>query len=134
MISAKGVAWLAGLLEGEGCFTWQGHTHNRSHGAIRITLAMCDRDVIERAAALLGCGYREYRHNCRDGHVRKTQYRIQVGGRRAASWMMTIYALMGTRRQEKISEILSQWKLTARQRADRLARNNDRYLAAPQAA
>ncbi len=46
MIRNVDIAWLAGLVEGEGSF----HMSTRS---IAIILTMTDRDVVERAATLL---------------------------------------------------------------------------------
>ena len=45
------LAWLAGLLEGEGCFTinW-----NAGRGYPVIYVTMCDQDVVDRAGAMLG--------------------------------------------------------------------------------
>lgn len=133
MIPTKDIAWLAGLLEGEGCFTWQPHSHNRQHGAIRITLSLCDLDVVERAAALTRSNVHEFVHNGRDGHTRKKQYRIQVGGRRAAAWMMTLFPLMGQRRQARIAEILDQWKRPVSERTPDFGHKHN-AVAAPKAA
>lgn len=45
------IAWMAGLLEGEGCFTAEGGQRARFRYP-RITLGMTDRDVVERASVL----------------------------------------------------------------------------------
>lgn len=42
----KDLYWLAGLLEGEGCFTYSGSTP-------MVQLQMTDKDVVERASLLL---------------------------------------------------------------------------------
>ncbi len=47
MMSLKDLAWLGGLLEGEGCFMIP-------KGSPRIALAMSDKDVVQRAARLMG--------------------------------------------------------------------------------
>jgi len=44
VISSIEIAWVAGILEGEGSFS-------RSHRTVRISLEMCDRDIVERVAA-----------------------------------------------------------------------------------
>jgi hypothetical protein len=47
-LSKVDIAWLAGLLEGEGSFM-----RGKRKDAPGISLAMTDRDVVERAAKLL---------------------------------------------------------------------------------
>jgi predicted metal-dependent hydrolase len=55
---ATDIAWAAGLFEGEG--TWITRTKpNAPKDGKRyavIALQMCDRDVVERFAAVMGCG------------------------------------------------------------------------------
>ena len=55
MIRNVDIAWLAELLEGEGSFVM-------SERSIAIVVKMTDRDVVERAAALLGGRSTVYRH------------------------------------------------------------------------
>lgn len=47
------VAWAAGLFEGEGC--WNVYTRG-TRARMQIRLGMADRDVVERFAAIMGCG------------------------------------------------------------------------------
>jgi hypothetical protein len=95
------ICWLAGLLEGEGCFL---STANKTPG---IQLLMTDRDVVERAAALLGgrVGPPEIR-----GGNRKPRYSTRIYGNLAASWMMTLYAQLGTRRRAAVRKALTKWR------------------------
>jgi len=99
------MAWLAGLLEGEGSFV----LNRRSNGKcdVRIQIAMSDEDVISRVALLLTKG--KYRIWDRKGY--KMQFLLRVTGTRAAGWMMTLYGLMGLRRRERIRELLAYWKV-----------------------
>ena len=48
------IAWLAGLLEGEGSFGLTGYAAKKSKVFPTISLAMTDLDIIERAGALIG--------------------------------------------------------------------------------
>lgn len=50
--------WLAGLLEGEGCFSVRQDGQRRSP---KVLINMTDKDVIERVAALVGSGIRPLR-------------------------------------------------------------------------
>lgn len=101
VISTLDIAWVAGLLEGEGYF----HFHKTARGP-HIALSMTDRDVVEKAAVLLGSRVRTYlprRPN------RKPLY-IFTSGRDIAGWMMTLYPLLGERRRAQIRGALSKWR------------------------
>lgn len=107
-ISTLDIAWLAGLVEGEGCFRLQ-------HRSINIMVGMTDEDVIAKAAKLLGRHYlnvppREER--C------KPQFHITFSGRHAAAWMMTLYPFMGQRRRERIRKCIAHW----------MSRPNSKYM------
>jgi hypothetical protein len=94
------IAWLAGLWEGEGCFLAM------KRNTIAMKIGMTDRDVIERAAAIVGgpsIGERKT-----PGH--KTLYWFVLCGHTAASWMMILYQFMGARRRAKIRECLANWR------------------------
>lgn len=95
------IAWLAGLLEGEGCFSRRGN-------CITIQLYVSDRDVIEKAQAIIGAPSIGSRRPKNEKH--KTCYYWTVSGPEAAAWMMTLYSLMGSRRQERIKELLTVFK------------------------
>ena len=94
MIKVKEIAWLGGLLEGEGCFMF-----NRGRYP-QIILGMGDEDVVVRAASLMKT--RVYRS--------KTTYRAQVHGACAIGWMMTLYYFLHSRRRDKITEVIKFWK------------------------
>lgn len=100
MVKAGDVRWLAGLLEGEGCFVF-------SRTTPRIMLSMTDRDVVARAAAMLRNPMGE-RPPPKPGY--KKRYVTNLNGNDAAGWMMTLYGEMGRRRRAKIREVLSRWK------------------------
>ena len=111
MTSLKDIYWLAGLLEGEGCFAHSiYHTTGRASGkeitgvTFRIQLSMTDRDIVERAAKLFG---REVTEVITQGTL---SYRVQISGSDAIQWMMTLYPLMGIRRSGKILSIIKEWK------------------------
>ena len=44
------------------------------------------------------------------GKSKKQTWQVLLFGSKAASWMMTLYPLMGIRRKEKIAELLTYWK------------------------
>lgn len=95
--------WLAGLLEGEGCFSI-----NKSYGGYVfpcIQLGMTDEDVVIRAGKLLGGNgkVREYRSRYPGA---KLVYKYRVAGKRAAELMKVLLPRMGDRRQVRIQEVL----------------------------
>lgn len=111
------IAWLAGLLEGEGTFGIQ--KTGGYKGTIKIGLQMTDKDTVEKASDLLG-GTLWGPHGPY-GVSKQVTYQTSIFGTKAASWMMTVYSLMGERRQEKIRSLLTMWKSQPVMRAGRAA-------------
>lgn len=101
MIDVKQIAWMAGLLEGEGSFGMREQSNSPC-----IQLAMTDRDVVERAALLLGSNLRV--HSDKRGN-RKACWQTRPHGYRAIGWMLTVYSFMGERRRAKIREVMKEW-------------------------
>lgn len=66
-ISERSLYWLAGLLEGEGSFM---KGPPSSPGLPVIRMVMIDRDVVERAASMLGCGVGTVRQRLEDDAAR----------------------------------------------------------------
>jgi hypothetical protein len=93
----RDIAWLAGLLEGEGYF---GVNRSGTGTYPTITLEMTDEDVVRRAAAALGA-IRVTRDEPRDGRWRTT-YVATISGSAAAEWMRRLRPLMGRRRTQAI--------------------------------
>ena len=102
MTNTKDIVWLAGILEGEGCFD------KASKKSLRIIIESTDLDVIEsvkritRTSALI--------ISTKKIHNYKDKYKVTVYGNLAIQWVMTIYPLMHRRRREKIKELLEKWK------------------------
>lgn len=96
------VAWLAGLLEGEGWFGDAGRTRGGRHAVVRVR--MTDRDVVERVAIAMGGVKVQPAPGRKPGY--KDTYRAQVCGRRAVELMRTVRPHMGDRRGARIDELL----------------------------
>jgi hypothetical protein len=102
MITIREIDWLAGILEGEGCFYYQ-----QDSPAIQLT--MTDLDIVQRAKHIL-------KHTTFERELKPTTlttkpaYVIRIVGNKAIGWMFTLYPLMGQRRRAKIKEIIAQWK------------------------
>ena len=99
------IVWVAGLLEGEGHFA-------PSRGCPRIKLVMTDRDIVERAACVLGAtaSIKQYKPTSPSGGETKLAYRLTIDGRRAAAWMMMLWPFLGVRRRERITAVLGDWR------------------------
>ena len=99
------IAWLAGLLEGEGCFAF--------YKSPWILLQMCDGDVVRRAALIMDAPWAGpidmNRWRSIGTTPRKPLYRCRITGDQAAWWMHQVYWFMGERRQAKIREALEGW-------------------------
>lgn len=93
-------AWLAGLLDGEGCF-------DAPRGNPRIRVKMGDLDVVMRAADLMNTSvYTEVDHRRTVlGEPRSAMHVAQVTGEPALAVMRAVLPWMGARRSMKITEI-----------------------------
>ena len=88
------IAWLAGLLEGEGCF----HLDKKIYPL--IVLQMTDEDVVTRAAFMMKVKINRSRN----------LYSARTFGVHAIMWMMTLYPFLGKRRREKVTSIIKFWR------------------------
>jgi hypothetical protein len=99
------VAWLAGLLEGEGSFS-KGPPSKPN--LPRIQLSSTDEDVVSRVARLF-----DIRYCCARArkHINliptKPIFQLQVRGSKAVIWMKRVEPHMGVRRKEQIRVALA---------------------------
>ena len=104
------LAWLAGLMEGEGSF--MKGAPSRPNG-IRVEVQMTDEDVIRRVAGFFGvtvvATHRHLRHP-----EWKPVFSTQAKGSRAAGLMKQLRPLMGNRRRHQIDEALRSYVPTNR--------------------
>src|SRR5690606_21417616 len=89
--------WLAGLLEGEGCFAAPSPS---APYYPRIMLRMCDEDIVRRAAAVMGGNAVHKKSSTKSGW--NDIYYTTVSGQTAVSLMHVLFPLMGARRQRAI--------------------------------
>ncbi len=110
------LTWVAGLLEGEGCFrVYRDTQHCRSRTYVylrpRVICAMTDRDVIERLQLVTDMGRVAIARKTAPGH--KPYWRWTVSrDADAMELMRSLYPHMGERRRAKIEEIAIWWRLT----------------------
>ena len=90
--------WLAGILEGEGCFLKQ--TKNTR---ICISVQMTDEDVVARVANILNSSLMKVKSK---NPKHKDSYVTRVYAKNAESVMREIFPLMGIRRKDQIQKAL----------------------------
>ncbi len=100
------IYYIAGILEGEGCFTLNNSTP-------RIVLSMIDEDTVEKVSTIMFAKNRIYNYK-NGGFGNNSIYQLVLSSTQAIEWMMTIYPLMSLRRKEQINKVLNLWKITKR--------------------
>jgi hypothetical protein len=98
------LAWLAGLLEGEGTFS---STRTQGHNYPVLKVTMCTEDVVSKAAGLLTAPSVMRKEPEREGW--SASYVAVLSGSDAAEWMRRLRVFMGHRRTEAIDAALSQY-------------------------
>jgi hypothetical protein len=102
-VDALDLAWLAGLLEGEGSFM-TGPPSSPRLPAIQMT--MVDEDVVQRAARIMGCRVFTIKPRKRNW---KVAYAIRLRGESAVAWMRALRPLLGSRRQLQVDAALASY-------------------------
>lgn len=102
-ISREDAIWLAGLLEGEGTFD----LHRKKYPRVRV--GMSDRDVVGRAATLMGA---QVRLSLKP-YPNAAMFHAEVSGTKAVAVMEAVLAHMGARRSAKIATVLGWARLAA---------------------
>ena len=103
--SAERIAWLAGLLEGEGTF---GVTRSSRLPYPAIKVEMCDEEIVGRAGQILGAG-RMYARDPKH-EAWSVSYIAKIDGHRAAEWMRRLRPYMGLRRSAAIDKALAAYQ------------------------
>ena len=99
------VSWLSGLLEGEGTF---GITRRPPRAYPVVSVEMCDKDIVVRAARILGAvSVRSREPEDEDWSV---TYVARITGDQAAGWMRRIRNRMGARRCGAIDAALAAYQ------------------------
>ncbi|MBL8187237.1 MAG: hypothetical protein JNK38_04475 [Acidobacteria bacterium] len=115
-MKATDLMWLAGLLEGEGSFL---KAPPSNPNCPRVSLEMTDKDIVERAALLMGG---KVVRRILKSSAWKPAYRVIVKGSRAVTLMRLLYPEMGARRRSQIDAALEKY-------IDRLKGDNTRRLS-----
>lgn len=99
-ISEPDIMWLAGLLEGEGCFD------ETSTKTPRVRLCMTDPDVVDRASVIIGTHVANVRTMQARTERHLSKYSLDINGIPALELMERLLLQMGGRRSTKIRELL----------------------------
>ena len=103
MTKQEALCWVAGIVEGEGCFT----LHSKHHPY--FLLDMCDLDVLEQVKKVFPfVNLRGPYYHRKRPHT-KARYRIDAFGPKAVEIMNALYPFLKKRRQQKIDELLFIW-------------------------
>ena len=105
------IAWVAGVLEGEGCF------RNQKNYSALVSVAMCDKDVLDRLKELTGLGNVTGPYLPKDAPDNwKPSWQWNVGVRQEVRVLLeTIYPWMGERRRQKIDDLRPLFSRPSRQ-------------------
>ncbi|MGH9979293.1 MAG: hypothetical protein ACRD8Z_26190 [Nitrososphaeraceae archaeon] len=101
MITTKDMGFVAGLLEGEGCFFFR--------NSPTIQIQMTDEDTIVKLRSIISTGSSVVVKKAKNPN-HKTAFSLTIMGDLAIQWMMIIYPFLCRRRKEKIREIIKTWK------------------------
>lgn len=99
----RDIAWAAGLIEGEGCFTW--------HSAGKhpyFLMDMADKDVLEDFQQVFPFVNLRGPYTNKKKPLNKDRYRVDAFGPKAIQIMKAIYPYMGIRRKTKIDEFIGE--------------------------
>lgn len=95
------IAWAAGLIEGEGCFT----LHSKKHPYLLID--MCDLDIIQKLYNIFPFGNVRGPYTNKKKPEHKPRWRFDAYGPKCRHIMMHVYPYLGSRRKAKIDELLN---------------------------
>src|ERR1700733_1480590 len=105
------LAWVAGLLEGEGCFRIKPGSREGFRASLVVNVSSTDRDVIYRCAALFPAHGKIQTRTFTNPNC-KTAYVVEWYGQAAEDVMRAVRPFMCQRRAAKIDECLSATNLS----------------------
>lgn len=113
-ISDTDIAWLAGLLEGEGTFRLQSRSYYKKDGKLygpyqypRLSVGMTDEDVIQHARQIIGTG-KIYRSVDKRDTTHKPIYTLVVSTTNDVLYLCRLLLPhMGERRKQQIELVLN---------------------------
>lgn len=101
-LSRENLAWLGGLLEGEGTFS---QVNGRYLG---VKVEMTDEDVVRRCYELTGVGRLSLWRGRTENHKAVFAWRVQDSAT-AYAVMVAVWPWLGQRRHQKIVDVIKVW-------------------------
>ena len=105
MISVAELAWVAGFIEGEGCFYFSPKT---AHISFMVCAAQVQRWPLDQLQKLVGGKIGRIAPRKGKGH-----WAWNLTGPRGVGLALTLFSAMSPDRRQKIKELLLVWKKTA---------------------
>lgn len=102
----KDIYWLAGLLEGEASFyTYTKYNQKTVTSYPELTFQSTDFDIAYRVSKIVNSNISNVKPY---GSSKQNSFKVRACSNKAIQWMITLYSLMGERRQEKIREVINE--------------------------
>ena len=111
----KDLYWLAGIIEGEGCYTWLKRVYKP-----QVMISMTDEDVVRRCAEIMGTSCVKTHPPSIKKRGFKPQWHAKVTGQRAIYLMEVLYPIMGERRRARMDELYEMYDARPNKRPTRL--------------
>ena len=111
LVTEDTIPWLAGIVEADG-YLGAPKCAAKQNGKVyeyfmpRISVAMTDRDIVERVANMFGVTPRTKEHR----PPRLPVHIATIAGKPALVLMLKLFPYLGTRRRARLAESLSLWE------------------------
>ncbi len=118
----ENLAWLAGIIEGEGTMRWTKPAPKRDDGrhpggqSLDLSIAMTDEDVLRRVAEIAGVGkvFGPYQPK---PETRKPIFTYKVSGANAYAVLAAVFSWLHSRRREQVLTAIKSWTQSHPKRA-----------------
>lgn len=107
MINLTNLGYVAGILDGEGCFNLKHNGTGRYYP--RVMVRSTDLDILKKCKLITNLGSIYFDRKSTDTHKATWVWEVRKQSE-AISLMLTAYPFLCNRRQEKIETILKQWR------------------------
>lgn len=99
------IAWCAGFMSADGCFTWCGGNDGKG-GTPLATVSQVQPHACEKFADIFGGEVKEYSHKSSSSG---TIFRVDFYGQKAISLMKDLYPLLAKPKQDDVAKVIYKW-------------------------
>ena len=118
----ENLAWVAGIVEGEGTVRWTNPAPKRPDGrhpggqSLDLSVAMTDEDVLRRIVKIFGVGtiFGPYQPK---PVTRKPIFQLKINGANAYACLMAIWPWLHKRRRDQVTIAVKAWLVSHPKRA-----------------